>query len=158
MNWDAIGALSESIGATAVVITLIYLAIQVRNQTKESILTATRDLSRDYLDTVESITSDKEVFELYLRALTAYEDLPHEERIRISMIFFRIFRVSELRYLHYSSRKVDTVHFETGQLPIKELMKSPGLKAWWENNSDTFTDEFRVHVDGINSGEKNDGK
>ena len=34
MNWDALGALAEMIGATAVLITLIYLAIQIR-QTKE---------------------------------------------------------------------------------------------------------------------------
>jgi hypothetical protein len=30
MDWDAIGAVGEIIGATAVFITLIYLAMQVR--------------------------------------------------------------------------------------------------------------------------------
>ena len=30
MNWDAIGALSELLGATAVVVSIIYLALQVR--------------------------------------------------------------------------------------------------------------------------------
>jgi hypothetical protein len=30
MNWDAIGAISEIVGALSVVITLIYLAVQVR--------------------------------------------------------------------------------------------------------------------------------
>ena len=58
MNWDAIGALSESVGAIAVFITLLYLAIQIRAQTKESRLTATRDLSRDYLNAIDSITRD----------------------------------------------------------------------------------------------------
>jgi hypothetical protein len=101
MNWDAMGALSESVGATAVVVTLLYLAIQIRAQTKETRLTATRDLSRDYLNAVDSITRDKEVFSVYLKGLAAYEDLPHEERIRIGMFFFRIFRVAELRYSHY---------------------------------------------------------
>ena len=41
MNWDAIGALYEAIGALAVVITLLYLAIQIKEQTKETRLTAT---------------------------------------------------------------------------------------------------------------------
>ena len=58
MNWDAIGALSESVGAIAVFITLLYLVIQIRAQTKESRLTATRDLSRDYLNAIDSITRD----------------------------------------------------------------------------------------------------
>jgi len=52
MNWDAIGALSESVGAIVVVITLLYLATQIRAQTKESRLTATRELARDAGDAV----------------------------------------------------------------------------------------------------------
>ncbi|MDH3727382.1 MAG: hypothetical protein OER77_07605 [Myxococcales bacterium] len=36
MNWDAIGALGEVIGATAVVVTLVYLARQVRHASEEA--------------------------------------------------------------------------------------------------------------------------
>ena len=34
MNWDAVGAIGEIVGALAVVITLVYLAIQVRQNTR----------------------------------------------------------------------------------------------------------------------------
>ena len=34
MNWDAIGAIGEIAGAVAVVITLIYVALQLRENTK----------------------------------------------------------------------------------------------------------------------------
>ena len=34
MNWDAIGAVGEIVGAFAVVVSLIYLALQIR-QTRE---------------------------------------------------------------------------------------------------------------------------
>ena len=33
MNWDAIGAIGEIIGAAGVISTLIYLAIQIRQNT-----------------------------------------------------------------------------------------------------------------------------
>ncbi len=33
MNWEAISAVSEAVGAVTIVITLIYLAIQVRQNT-----------------------------------------------------------------------------------------------------------------------------
>ena len=35
MNWDAIGAGAELIGATGVIITLIYLAMQIRQNTNQ---------------------------------------------------------------------------------------------------------------------------
>ena len=155
MNWDAISAFAETVGAAAVVATLLYLAIQIRAQTKESRLAATRDLSRDYLDAIDSITRDKEVFSVYLKALAAYEDLPYEERVRISMAFIRIFRVLELSYSHYLSRDIEAAHFESGQVPVKELMEFPGIRAWWERNCHLFGEEFQVHVKRFFSDDEN---
>ena len=34
MNWDAIGAIGETLGAIAVVVTLIYLAAQIRQNSR----------------------------------------------------------------------------------------------------------------------------
>ena len=34
MNWDAVGAIAEMIGGIAVLVTLIYLAIQVRHASR----------------------------------------------------------------------------------------------------------------------------
>ncbi len=34
MNWDAVGAIAELVGATAVVLTLVYLSIQLRQNTR----------------------------------------------------------------------------------------------------------------------------
>ena len=35
MNWDAIGAVGEVVGAAAVVVTLAYLAVQIRRNTRQ---------------------------------------------------------------------------------------------------------------------------
>jgi hypothetical protein len=43
MDWEAIGAIGEVIGAAAVVVTLVYLAVQVRHAKS-----ATADQSRIY--------------------------------------------------------------------------------------------------------------
>ena len=40
MNWDAIGAVGELLGAAAVLFTLIYLAVQIRQNTS-AVATAT---------------------------------------------------------------------------------------------------------------------
>lgn len=36
MNWDAIGAVSEGLGSCAVLITLVYLSVQIRHARKEA--------------------------------------------------------------------------------------------------------------------------
>ena len=45
MDWDAIGAIGEIVGALAVVVSLGYLGIQIRNQNIESRAAAMHDLS-----------------------------------------------------------------------------------------------------------------
>ena len=43
MNWDAIGAISEILAAIVVVITLIYLAKQIRQNSQAVEISAPRD-------------------------------------------------------------------------------------------------------------------
>ncbi|MCJ7451002.1 MAG: hypothetical protein MUO39_00800 [Steroidobacteraceae bacterium] len=48
MNWAAIGAIGEIVGAMAVVVSLVYLAIQIREQNKESRLAAMHEIAVAY--------------------------------------------------------------------------------------------------------------
>ena len=44
MNWEAISAIGEIVGATAVVITLGYLAVQIRQSTRVAQADMTKDV------------------------------------------------------------------------------------------------------------------
>lgn len=51
MNWDAVGAVAETVGALAVLVTLIYLALQVRQARKVQLaesIRATRAERREF--------------------------------------------------------------------------------------------------------------
>ena len=37
MNWEAVGAISEAIGVIAIFISLIYVAVQIRQNTHQSV-------------------------------------------------------------------------------------------------------------------------
>ena len=64
MNWEAIGALGEVIGALAVFLTLIYLAVQVRQHTRAMEETRKVELSRNaQFRTEQRITLQKTVIE-----------------------------------------------------------------------------------------------
>ena len=50
MNWEAIAAVGEIVGATAVVVSLVYLAVQIRQNTRSNRVSAE-------LGTLEQLTS-----------------------------------------------------------------------------------------------------
>ena len=72
MNWDAIGAIGEIVGATAVVITVMYLAHQVRKQTQESRLAATCEISARWDEMMETLISNPDLVEMYGLAVQDY--------------------------------------------------------------------------------------
>ena len=75
MNWEVISTASEFVGAVAVVASVIYLATQIKRQTTESKLAATRDLSAKRVEGMQFLLGDEALSEIYLRAIDDYDSL-----------------------------------------------------------------------------------
>jgi hypothetical protein len=150
MNWDAIGAVGEILGATGVIITLVYLASQIRSQTQEARLLATRDLSRDYRDIMKEVAVDKELYAIYLSSLKSYDDLPDDDRMRIHLFFYsRIFGVHEQQHLHLKEGTIDPVFLQSIRNRLTEAARGPGTHQWWARNSHLYNEEFRIYIDDV---------
>jgi len=90
MNWDAIGAIAELIGAIAVILTLIYLSVQVR-QSASAIFTQTLDALNARLAT------SRELSDIWLRGrrdITSLDELELEQ--------FRAFAMSLINLSRYA--------------------------------------------------------
>ena len=147
MNWDAIGAIGENIGAFAVVLSVVYLGAQIRKQTAESRLAATRELSNSYQTSLELCFRDKEFSSLYLKATQNYDELPRDDRYRIAMYIQSVMRMFEQHYVHIQHHKVEQTFVDSINLSFEEWLTFPGLQRWWELTSDMFEPQFREHVD-----------
>jgi len=149
MNWDAIGAIGENIGALAVVISVIYLGIQIRKQTAESRLAATRELSNSYQASLELAFRDKELSSLYLEATQNYDELPRDDRYRVAMAIQSIMRMFEQHHVHIQHHKVEQAFIDSINLSFEEWLTFPGIQRWWELTSDMFEPRFREYVDQL---------
>lgn len=149
MNWDAIGSVGEIIGALAVVVSVIYLALQVKKQTDESRLAASRELASEYGSAIAGVTADLEFSAVWLKACQDYNSLPNKERLWASFTFQRMCRVHEQQYLHVSNKNVDAVYFESLQVALREWMTFPGAQQWWELSKGMFGSSFQTYVDNL---------
>ena len=86
MNWDALGAIGEIIGAFAVVISLIYLASQIRTQNKETRIASVHDISEAFRSGITSF-QDAQRADVYTKALNSFDELTNSEKLQfISMV------------------------------------------------------------------------
>ena len=69
MNWEAIGAVGEVLGAVAVVITLVYLARQLRENTKSIRLQSVESTYKDWNEILKDMQNIDGVGLAYKKAL-----------------------------------------------------------------------------------------
>jgi hypothetical protein len=149
MNWTVIGVVGQWVASVAVVVSVVYLAVQVRKQTEESRLSATRDICTLYHGTIADLQRDKEFSGIYLRGVRDYESVGNHDRIRLALFFQNVFRVMEIQYLHTLRRTLDPVFFESVNLSFKEFLTLPGVQRWWRLSERMFEEGFRRYVDSL---------
>lgn len=149
MNWDAAGALGEIIGALAVVISVMYLAVQIRGQTDQAKLAATREISAQLDAVLSSITENSEISRLYLSAVQDFDGLDNDERIKATFLFQRFARIYEQQCIHVEKGHLDPAFFESIDNTFFEWITFPGVQQWWSRNKGFFESSFEARVEKL---------
>ena len=69
MNWEAVGAVGESLGALGVIITLVYLASQIRTQNRESRIAAVNEWTNQWNQFLVSFAEHPDLSELWIKGV-----------------------------------------------------------------------------------------
>ena len=120
MNWDAIAAIGEIFGATAVVISLLYLASQTRQSriaaeetAKYAGLQATHSMLDLYFDWRRTLFSNPEHKEIVAKANVG-ENLTNAEQFTLGLLFHDLFFAAA--YSYSSAIAGGSVHEEEGDV------------------------------------------
>ncbi|MFT4563468.1 MAG: hypothetical protein ACI9BW_003224 [Gammaproteobacteria bacterium] len=149
MNWDAWGLVVESVGALGVIVSVIYLAAQIRKQTQEARLAATRDLAKFNDDIAASAMANPELLEIYRKGALDYESLSELERLSFGFFISRGLRLQEQVYLHSVVGNMEQAFYESLRGRLDEQLGFAGTAHWWGLNRHAFGPAFRDHVDGL---------
>lgn len=80
MNWDAVGALAELLAAIVVVISLVYLALQVRQMNLQAEATAHADWLIGWNATIKGWTADAETIETLRKGWHDFDSLTKTQK------------------------------------------------------------------------------
>ena len=133
MNWEAIGAVGEILGALAVVVSLLYLAVQIRhgaNATRAASRYASAQLTTDIL---VAIASDPEVASIFRRGQNDPDSLSDDEGLRFDMLLYAVFDQWE--------------KYDSSIIPM--YLAQPGSQRFWETASDMYPASFREYIDQV---------
>ena len=127
-------------------LSLIYLAIQIRQNTRASRSATYQSMVANSLGILATMYSEGGGGELYRRAKDGDQDLSPTERVRVHFLLLAVFR--HFDNLHYQHAR-GTIESEQWQGYIHILdgyLSLPGAVTWWESNSAAFSVGFQKHV------------
>jgi hypothetical protein len=148
MNWEAIGAIGEIIGAAAVVASLVYLAVQIQSQNRESRLSSMHDISVGYRDTLAGM-AEGDMADIFAKALDRYESLTRPETIRLIAVASHLFRVWEEAYLLFQAGNLEKRTWETMLRQFSGYISVRPFYEVWAIRKQYFDSEFQDFVNGL---------
>ena len=94
INWDAVGALSEAFGVIAVVTSLIFVGLQIRQSTNASKIEAIRNVSSEWRGVYKGAADNSQLAEVLYRGFNDYKNLDGAELMQYNAAMHQIFHVA----------------------------------------------------------------
>jgi hypothetical protein len=148
VNWEAIGAVGEILGAAAVVLSLVYLAGQIRTQNRESRISAMHDMSVGFRDAVAKFSTE-DMSKLLVRANVNFDDLTDDEALRLVVTFGGLFRAWEEAFVQHEEGRLDQRGWDAMNRYYLLALSSGGAQRAWALRKDYLDPEFVTFVDQL---------
>ncbi len=134
MNWEAIGAIGESIGAVAVLVTLIYLALQLKNY-QQGISSSVLQSSIAEFNRLNTMMADQpELANLIERGMADPDSLNQEEEIRYIWMSRSYANAYLSLYYQYLNGSCPKEYWLLIAQEYRQNLKRPGFIAFRERN------------------------
>ena len=146
MNWDAMAAAAEILAAVGVIISLLYLGQQIRNQTLETRLAFANEFVNQLNLVYSDLSTNAQLSELWVKGLQDFSALSPPQRAQFSAFAGRLLRIVESVFHQYRWGRIDDTVWNGIDTSVGDLCGYPGMKEWWSTRSHWFSDEFNSHI------------
>jgi len=148
MDWNIIIAICEVVSLFALIISLIYLAKQVKHQIAETRSAAMHDFLAAFREAIAS-TSNAEIADIFIRANHDLDSLTEVEKFRLASTTQQLHRVYEEAFnMHKRGRLEDDAWIPMVR-QYASFMAAPAIRFVWEIRKNYYNDQFREFVDNI---------
>lgn len=146
--WDAISGIAEVAGAAGVIVSLLYLAVQIRHSAKASEDTSTKEVFAAFVTQMNAMAIDPNRSAL-AKGLVDYESLAGEGKITFDSLMAGLFAIVESSFISNSANLMtdELMKHWSGYLQPR-LFAYQGMKDWWAESKTVYVPDVQSWIDG----------
>ena len=149
MNWEMLAAIGQLAAVCVGIPSLIYLAVQIREQTKERRHAAVNALTSQWGDLTRSFHDNADFCAIYLRGIQSFNDLDAVSKLRFSSFLNRFFKNFQAMYFSHCDGVLNASLWGEVERTMSDVIAYPGTQQWWETRRHWHTEEFARVIDAI---------
>jgi hypothetical protein len=153
MNWEAVGAIAEVVGVIAIFVSLVYVAVQIRQNTQQAARNVAANELAAFERNIESGNRIRELLilhpdltELLMNGNASYRHLSSTDKVRFGLLLRNIFSGIQGAYIRQFTLGHDPLGFDSSALVVDDLLQNQGVREWLQRNEPDWRPEFREFV------------
>ena len=147
MTWLEWGALGELISGVGIIVSLIYVGIQIRQNTKATKVTTSHAFIH-LQDQLASHIMDRKGFRaIYWKGLQGLSNLEGIESVAFLVWMIQVFRAWEAFWYQWQEGAFDDRLWRGWEAQLKDIFGYVGSRDAWSMRKHQLSKEFRDYVD-----------
>ena len=147
MSLQDLGAVGELIGGISVVISLVYLAVQIRQNTQTVRASAYQSILAAAVQARLTVAQDPVLCRRMLDGLHESEKLTDDEKAQLRQTISAMLRLFENVFFQYRRSMVEEAIWESWRLTTIAMFSRPDVQEWWPSTREFFHEEFREFLE-----------
>lgn len=144
MTLQEVANIGEILGAAGVIASLVFVAWQLRTNTKTTRLRMHEQVTQTYMSFLGSVIADPESFAAGLKSTESdFADLSDGRKMFFFGTMLGFFKHFELMFAQHAQGVIDAETWDARSGHIRMYYHEPGAKSWWELGKMTFIPAFR---------------
>ena len=136
----------EIVGAVAVLLGLVFVGLELRQNSELLRITATQTLAAEYSDALEVLVYEGEAACVYALGVNGLHNLNDVQRLRFFAHMFLILRSAEQLHFYSLEGMVENRVWRGFERQLQEVLNLPGIKEYWDVRSSWYSDAFQEYV------------
>ncbi len=132
MNWEAIGAIGELSGAAAVVVTLLYLVKQIKQNTESTEAVGFQTWQSDSAAHWLATASNRELGRDVAACLDDSKNLSEDSWISVGSWLLNNIRQYQTTFILHEKGMIDDDLFGVEMRMAARNLQIPGIRQWWD--------------------------